>query len=53
MDTPTPPQDDSFSSAADLEAKRLVWEKLQEEMSELHARLQYIKLLLKLGVRNI
>jgi hypothetical protein len=54
MDTPAPrppsspaPSQGSSSSEAQIRA----WLKLQHEVAELHARLEYLKLMVSLGVR--
>jgi hypothetical protein len=46
--TPPSPQPQPLSDAAF--ANLLAWHELQREMEELHARLQYLRLMLKLGV---
>ena len=43
---PTPPQPDN------PEAATAAWQDLLAELTELHARLEYMRLLLKLGVRG-
>ena len=46
--TPPNPQPQPLSDAAF--ANLLAWHELQREMEELHAKLQYLRLMLKLGV---
>ena len=53
MNTPPPNHPDRSNAqqpADGNDEQVLAWIRLREEMSELHARLEYIKLMLKLGV---
>jgi hypothetical protein len=53
MDTPTPrPSEPPQRPAAD-DAQMRSWLKLRTELAELNARLEYLRLLLSLGVRRI
>lgn len=52
MDTPTPPGSQPVvrpGAATDTQAD---WQALLSEMTELHARLEYLRVMLKLGVRS-
>lgn len=53
MDTPSPhPSEPSHRRVAD-EAQVRSWLKLREELAELNARLEYLRLIVSLGVRRI
>jgi hypothetical protein len=49
MDTPDTPRE--TPPGADLGAKLHAWLDLKREMESLHAQVEYVRLLLKLGVR--
>ena len=52
MNTPPPNRPDLSNAQQPTngnDEQVLAWIRLREEMSELHARLEYIKLMLKLG----
>jgi hypothetical protein len=50
MDTPSPnPRPVPFTAPDPSDAQMLAWLRLRQEMIELHARLEYVKLMLKLG----
>ncbi|HZF78313.1 MAG TPA: hypothetical protein VEZ89_00845 [Rubrivivax sp.] len=51
MNSPPPPRDDKPAETQAFEAQRQAWAELQHEMSVLHARLEYVRLLLKLRLR--
>ena len=52
MNTPSPrPSNPPLHGAQDEERVR-AWLKLRHEMAELHARLEYLKLMLTLGVQR-
>jgi hypothetical protein len=48
MDTPNTPREAPQST--DLDAKLHAWLELKREMESLHAQVEYVRLLLKLGV---
>ncbi len=52
MNTPNSPSNrpTSEDNGLDLEAKLRAMQELQREMATLHARLEYVRMLLKLGV---
>jgi len=50
MDTPNTPREPQQSTH--LEAKALAWLELKREMQSLHAQIEYVRLLIKLGVRQ-
>jgi hypothetical protein len=50
MDTPNTPRE--TRQGADQEAKLHAWLELKREMESLHAQVEYVRLLLKLGVRQ-
>jgi|SoimicMinimDraft_4_1059732.scaffolds.fasta_scaffold206810_1 hypothetical protein len=53
MDTPSPhPSEPSHRRVAD-DAQVRSWLKLREELAELNARLEYLRLIVSLGVRRI
>ena len=55
MNTPAPQPSNSPDPSARtpaIEAQVRAWLKLKGEVAELHARLEYIKLMLSLGVRQ-
>lgn len=52
MDTPRSAHPASNPPNIDDDAQLRAWLKLREEMTELHARLVYLKLMLTLGVRR-
>lgn len=53
MNTPTPhPSEPSRRRVADEEQMRS-WLKLRQELAELNARLEYVRLIVSLGVRRI
>ena len=50
---PSPPRPNRpvpFIPPAPNDAQMIAWLRLRQEMIELHARLEYIKLMLKIGV---
>ena len=49
MDTPPPNRPAPFTAADPSAAQMLAWLRLRQEMLELHARLEYVKLMLKIG----
>lgn len=49
MDTPNSPRETHDSP---LDAKVQAWLELKREMEALHAQVEYVRLLLKLGVRQ-
>jgi hypothetical protein len=50
MNTP-PPKPPALGQAPDpSDAQMLAWLRLRQELIELHARLEYVKLMLKIGV---
>lgn len=50
MDTPSPNHRPvPFRSPDPSDAQMLAWLRLRQEMIELHARLEYVKLMLKIG----
>ena len=49
MDTPNNPRE---TQDAQLDAKVQAWLELKREMETLHAQVEYVRLLLKLGVRQ-
>ena len=49
MDTPNNPRE---TQDAQLNAKVEAWLELKREMEALHAQVEYVRLLLKLGVRQ-
>jgi hypothetical protein len=50
MDADKPPRKSSPSN--DSDARVLAWIELKQELEQLHARLEYLRLMLKLGVRG-
>lgn len=51
MNTPqNPPQRPPSEEGVDLQAKLWAMQELQREMTTLHARLEYVRLMLKMGV---
>jgi hypothetical protein len=50
MDTPNTPSEPRQTN--DLEAKALAWLALKREMQSLHAQIEYVRLLIKLGVHQ-
>ena len=50
MDLPKPPRD-VVPQVANWEARTLALLKLKQEMQLLHARLEYLRIILKVGVR--
>ncbi len=50
MDTPHTPREPQQST--NLEAKALAWLELKREMQSLHAQIEYVRLLIKLGVHQ-
>lgn len=53
MSTPTPrPAGQPINGLGDDDEQIRAWLRLKNEMSELHARLEYLKLMLTLGVRR-
>lgn len=53
MDAPVPPNPLSRPSYRTLDAREALWADLVQELTELHARLEYLRLLLKLGVGGV
>lgn len=51
MDTPNTPRETRQNP--DLDAKVQAWLALKQEMELLHARVEYVRLMLKLGVRQL
>jgi len=52
MDTPSPRPSSLPLRGAEDEERIRAWLKLRHEMAELHARLEYLKLMLTLGVQR-
>lgn len=50
MESPHTPREEP--QRTDLEAKTLAWLELKHEMEKLHARIEYVRLILRLGVRQ-
>jgi hypothetical protein len=50
MDTPNTPREPRQSN--ELKAKALAWLALKREMQSLHAQIEYVRLLIKLGVHQ-
>ena len=50
MDSPAPHEPDSPPATIHLEVDMATWLQLRDELRHLHAQLEYLKLLLKLGV---
>ena len=50
VNLPTPPHPEPLPHVDASIAKLRAWQELQQQMEDLHARLQYLRLLLKLGV---
>ncbi len=50
VNLPTPPPPEPLPRIDASIAKLRAWQELQQQMEDLHARLQYLRLLLKLGV---
>lgn len=54
MDAPVPPKPSPLLPAyRTLDAREALWADLVQDLTELHARLEYLRLLLKLGVGGI
>lgn len=53
MDTPVPRNPSSLPAYRTLDAREALWADLVQELTELHARLEYLRLLLKLGVGGV
>jgi hypothetical protein len=51
MPTPTPPDDRPHRPPVTLEDSAVALARLSEQMQQLTAKLEYLRLLLKLGVR--
>lgn len=51
MDTPNTPRD--ARPDQDLDARVQAWLELKREMETLHAKVEYVRLLLKMGVRQL
>ncbi len=51
MDTPNTPRETRHDS--DLNAQLQAWLELKREMEVLHAKVEYVRLLLKMGVRQL
>ena len=49
MNTPPPNRPVPFTATDPSAAQMLAWLRLRQEMLELHARLEYVKLMLKIG----
>lgn len=53
MNTPNPPRaPGSIPSDNPLDPRLTTWSELQQELAELHARLEYFRLLLNLSARR-
>jgi len=50
LNQPVPPQPSSLQPKPAAVAELQAWHDLKQQMEELHAQLQYMKLLLRLGV---
>lgn len=53
MNEPTPSRPSQPTDGSEADARVMACLELQREMQELHARLQYLKLLLKMGVGQL
>jgi len=53
MDTPLPRDPSPRQTPRTLDAREALWADLVQELTELHARLEYLRLLLKLGVGDV
>lgn len=53
MDTPHPRDRSPRPVPRTLDAREALWADLVHELTELHARLEYLRLLLKLGVGDV
>ncbi|EWS60208.1 MULTISPECIES: hypothetical protein [Methylibium] len=53
MDTPDPLKPSSLPAHRTLDAREALWADLVQDLTELHARLEYLRLLLKLGVGGV
>lgn len=51
MDTPNTPRDTRPDQG--LDARVQAWLELKREMEALHAKVEYVRLLLKMGVRQL
>jgi len=49
MNTPPPNRPVPFTAPDPTGTQMLAWLRLRQEMLELHARLEYVKLMLKIG----
>jgi hypothetical protein len=49
MDTPPPKPPIPFTDPDPTDAQMLAWLRLRQEMIELNARLEYVRLMLKIG----
>lgn len=52
MDTPQTPGSTPNASSPTALNPQLAWQALLSEMTELHARLEYLRVMLKIGVRS-
>ena len=50
VNVPPPPSPESLPPREAAVATLRAWQELRQQMEELHARLQYVRLLIKLGV---
>lgn len=53
MNIPNPADADATHRARITAARMAAWQSLLTEVTELHARVEYLSLLLKLGVRSV
>ncbi|WP_428423312.1 hypothetical protein [Methylibium sp.] len=53
MDAPVPPGSPSRPRHRTLAAREALWADLVQELAALHARLEYLRILLKLGVGSV
>lgn len=51
MDSPTPPPSPERQPLAPIEAQQQAWDTLREELLQLNGQLEYLRLLLRLGVK--
>lgn len=53
MNTPSPQRPSHPGDSLSVDAQREPWLRLRGELAELHARLEYLRLLIALGVRQV
>lgn len=53
METPEPYEPDSTPPNARLDADMAAWVELRDELTQLNTQLEYLRLLLKLGVYRL